>query len=105
MKRIIACAAMLLLPATALAADTPVPAAELKAMIVGKTINSSGAKLKYTANGRYTFNGGSPGKYTISAGKICVNFDAGDIRCDKIVKSGNKYFMINSKGKRFPFGS
>ncbi|WP_133675254.1 hypothetical protein [Aquamicrobium defluvii] len=103
MRLIIAGAAMLLMPHVAFAADVPVPAAELKTMVVGKTIKSSGARLRYGADGRYTFNGASPGKYTISSGKICVKFDAGDSRCDRIVKSGNKYFMINSRGKRFPF--
>ncbi|MET3661083.1 hypothetical protein [Aquamicrobium ahrensii] len=103
MRRIIICAAMLLMPHVALAADTPVPAAELKALVAGKTINSSGAKLRYGADGRYSYNGGSPGKYTVSAGKICVKFDAGNSRCDRIVKSGKKYFLINSGGKRFPF--
>lgn len=103
MRLIIAGAAMLLMPHVAFAADVSVPAAELKKLVVGKTINSSGAKLRYGADGRYTYNGGSPGKYTISAGKICVNFDFGGSRCDNIVKSGKKYFLINSKGKRFPF--
>jgi hypothetical protein len=103
MKLIIACAAILLMPHVAVAADVAVPAAELKALVVGKTINSSGAKLRYGADGRYTFNGGSPGKYSISSGKICVKFNNGDSRCDRIVKSGKKFFLINSGGKRFTF--
>ena len=88
----------------ALAQDTPVPAADLKKLVVGKTINSGGAKLWYGKDGSYTYNGGSPGKYTVSTGKICVNFNAGKSRCDRIVKSGSMYYLINSAGKRFSFG-
>lgn len=103
MRLIIAIATVLLMSHVASAADTPVPTAELNNLVVGKTINSSGAKLKYGADGRYSYNGKNPGTYKISNGKICVKFDAGNSRCDRIVKSGQKYFLINSGGKRFPF--
>lgn len=88
----------------AYAQDEAVPVGELKALVVGKTIKSSGARLYYGADGRYKYNGKAPGTYTISKGKICVKFDTGDRRCDRIVKSNGKYHLINAKGKRFPFG-
>ncbi len=97
-------ALLLMLSSHSYAADVAVPAAELKALVVGKTINSGGGRLYYGRDGTYTYNGQHPGKYAISNGKICVKFNAGQSRCDRIVKNGKRYFLINSGGQRFPFG-
>lgn len=85
---------------TTYAADErPATKAEISKMAVGKTL---GVK-KYFANGRYTFEGGNPGKYTISEGKICIVFDNGKRRCDRIVTDGKAYTLVNSEGQRYPF--
>lgn len=89
----------------ALAKDERVSATELRKLIVGKTIISGGAKLRYGKDGSYSYNGMYPGRYEIMDGRICVDFDSGQSRCDTIVKNGGKYFLINGQGKRFSFGN
>ncbi|MBN9453989.1 MAG: hypothetical protein J0I42_18785 [Bosea sp.] len=84
------------------AQDKPVPKGELQKLIVGQTITAGGS-LSYGADGRYTYNGGSPGTYRIANGRICVDFDNGRARCDKIVKDAGNYYLITSKGDRFQF--
>lgn len=81
------------------AAERPATKAEIEKMAVGKTL---GVK-KYMANGRYTYQGGNPGKYTISEGKICISFDNGRTRCDRIVTDGKAYTLVNGEGERYPF--
>ncbi len=73
--------------------------AEIEKMAVGKTL---GVK-RYYANGRYTYQGGSPGVYKISEGLICVSFDNGGLRCDKILTDGKSYTLVNKNGERYPF--
>ena len=84
----------------AAAAERAATKVEIEKKAVGKTFR---AGMKYHANGRYTFQGGSPGRYKISNGQICVRFDAGGSRCDKILVDGAKFTMVNSSGKRFAF--
>lgn len=92
----------LLMSATSFAADErPATKAEIEKIAVGKTVNG---RLKYTKDGRYTFEGRNPGRYTISAGKICIKFDDGRNRCDRIVTDGKKYTMVTSQGERYPYG-
>lgn len=90
----------LLAPSAAQSAERAATKAEIEKVAVGRTV--SGA-MKYSPNGRYTYNGGSPGRYKISKGKICVQFDDGGSRCDRIVTDGKKLTLINAEGKRFPF--
>ena len=82
------------------AAERPATKAEIEKIAVGRTV---GGAMKYFPNGRYTYNGGNPGRYKISNGKICVRFDSGHSRCDDIVVDGVKFTLINSRGERFPF--
>jgi hypothetical protein len=84
----------------AMAAERPATKAEIEKIAVGHTV--SGA-MKYLPDGRYTYKGGSPGHYKISNGKICVTFDKGGSRCDRIVTDGKKMTLVNSGGNRFPF--
>lgn len=79
----------------------PATRAEIERIAVGRTINGA---MTYNADGTYLFRGGSPGRYTISDGRICVNFDSGGRRCDRIVTDGESFTMINRNGRRFPFG-
>ena len=97
-----ACAA-LACSVAAQAAEKAATAAQIKALAVGHDVNSGGAVLHYGADGSYTYNGQYPGKYKISSGQICVTFDAGGKRCDKIVVDGTNYTLINKDGQRFSF--
>lgn len=81
------------------AEERPATKVEIEKMAVGKTL---GVK-RYYANGRYTFKGGSPGVYKISEGLICVSFDNGGLRCDKILTDGKIYTMVDKNGARYPF--
>lgn len=99
MKVVILAAATCLFGLSAQAAERPVPAAQLKKLVTGKSVGA----MSYGANGRYTYNGGSPGQYEIFNGQICVKFDNGGRRCDSIVTDGSSYTLINSQGRRFPF--
>jgi hypothetical protein len=100
------CAALTLLVSIgtatfAAAAERPATKAEISNIAVGRTVNGT---MKYMPDGRYTYGGRDPGKYTISAGKVCVNFDSGFKRCDRIVTADGKSFaLINAEGKRFPY--
>ncbi|WP_377848863.1 hypothetical protein [Bosea sp. UC22_33] len=84
------------------AQDKPVPKAELQKLIAGRTITAGGS-LSFGADGRYSYNGGSPGTYRVDNGRICVDFDNGRARCDKIVKDAGNYYLITAKGDRFQF--
>ncbi|MBU4531594.1 MAG: hypothetical protein KUA43_15635 [Hoeflea sp.] len=81
--------------------ERPATVAEIEAVAVGNTINNA---MTYNTDGTYLFRGGNPGRYTISRGRICVTFNSGGRRCDRIVHDGGSLVMINRDGKRFPFG-
>lgn len=83
------------------AAERPATKEEIEAVAVGRTINGA---MTYNADGTYLYEGGNPGRYRISDGRICVNFDSGGRRCDRIVTDGESLTMINRDGTRFPFG-
>jgi hypothetical protein len=100
-KSIIVLASLFLVSNAYSADERPATKAEIEKIAVGKTVNG---RLKYTKDGRYTFEGRNPGKYTITAGKVCVKFDNGKNRCDKIVTDGKKYTMVTSQGERYPYG-
>jgi hypothetical protein len=102
MRKAVIVLGMLFLASTAHAADErPATKAEIEKIAVGKTVNG---RLKYTKDGRYTFQGRNPGRYVISAGKICIKFDDGRNRCDRIVTDGKKYTMVTSQGERYSYG-
>jgi len=88
---------------SAQAAERPATAAEIKKLVVGHDINSGDAVLHYGADGTYNYNGQYPGTNEISKGKICVTFDSGQMRCDRIAIDGTTYTLINGGGKRFNF--
>ena len=77
---------------------------EIRKMILGHTIKCGGADCRYGADGSYSYNGGTPGQYTISPGSICVKFLDGSNRCDHVVvDDGGAYTIINSYGQRLSF--
>ncbi len=102
-RLILVAAAVVSVSGTAHADDRPVPKAEIQKLIVGKTINVGSASASYGKDGRYTFNGSDPGKYRVDNGRICVDFETGGARCDKIVKDAGNYYLITSRGNRLQF--
>jgi len=88
---------------SAQAAERSATATEIKSFAVGHDINCGGAICHYGADGSYSYNGASPGRYRISSGMICVNFNDGGQRCDHIVVDGTSYSLINKTGQRFDF--
>jgi hypothetical protein len=89
---------LLALSASTSFADQPVPAAELKQLISGKTVAVGNQNAFYGADGGYTYSGGNPGKWRVSVGRICVDFNNGMARCDKIVRDGGQLYMITEQG-------
>ncbi len=87
--------------APAAAAERPATADEIRAVAVGRPLSGG---MRYNADGTYLFQGANPGRYEITDGRICVQFNSGDSRCDNIVVSGSRYTLINASGRRFPFG-
>jgi hypothetical protein len=90
----------LLMPGLVQAAERPATKAEILKIAVGHTVSNA---MYYGADGRYTYKGGSPGRYQVSDGRICVVFDSGTTRCDQILKDGDAYFLITAQGRRSPF--
>jgi hypothetical protein len=93
-------AACLSLSVAAMAAERPATKAEIQKVAVGHTVNGA---MRYFPDGKYTFKGANPGHYRISNGKICVKFDSGRSRCDRIFTDGKKMTLVDSSGERFPF--
>lgn len=84
----------------AFAAERPAKKAEISKIAVGNTMSGG---MYYGKDGSYLFNRGSPGRYTISDGQVCVKFRAGGSRCDRIVTDGKNFTLINAGGQRYPF--
>jgi len=81
---------------------------ELLQLISGKTVGLGiGGSSIYGPDGRYKFVFGdgrvNEGNYYVADGTICVRFDNGHARCDRIEKVGTAYFMTDHKGDQFPF--
>jgi len=100
----LATACVFLTPASVFAAEKPASAAQIKQITTGHDVNIGGATGHYGIDGSYTYNGQNPGHYKVSKGRICINFDAGGSRCDRIVVDGATYTLINKNGDRYPFG-
>ena len=85
-------------------ADIPVPATELRRAIIGKTVAFGSRYAVYYPDGTYSYAGADPGQWRVSTGRICVDFDNGRARCDRIVKDNGKLYFINGRnGARFVF--
>ena len=91
------------LVSSALAAERAATKAEIENIAVGHLVSG---KMRYGTDGKYTYGGKFPGRYKISNGKVCINFNDGGKRCDRIVTSdGKKFTLVNSQGKRFPYSN
>jgi dienelactone hydrolase len=78
---------------------------EIKARFVGRTIDwRGGLRADYRTDGRYEVaveGKTSTGKYAIAGGQVCVTFDDGRSRCDKINVDHRGMFMITATGAKF----
>jgi hypothetical protein len=92
--------------ATSVAAQTLATEAEIKGAFTGKQIAwGTDGIADYKSNGNYEYYSTSSGqtsrgKYTITDGQICVDFSTRK-RCDKIMKDGNGFYMVNSQGTQY----
>jgi hypothetical protein len=76
---------------------------ETKAYIVGKTIEFSDGMATYKVDGKYEYyvraNGTTyRGKWSVQGDRVCVDFEAGNNRCDQFLKDGAKISMKTSRG-------
>lgn len=89
---------------SAYSADRNISSGELRTLISGKSVSFAGSgRATYNADGSYVYRGGGVfrGTWRVSSGKACVVFKSGARRCDRYVKNGSKYYLINSAGKKF----
>ncbi len=76
---------------------------EIRKLIVGHVLKCGGADCHFGADGSYYFNGGTPGRYTVSPGAICIAFMNGTDRCDRVVVNDGAYTIIGAYGQRLSF--
>lgn len=94
--------AIALAPAAAFAEDQTLTTSQLKSLLTGKSVSfSGGGYAEYVSNGTYKWRGQVSGKYFFKSNKVCVDFGGGNQRCDRYVKNGKKYYLINNRGRRF----
>lgn len=86
-------------------AETTVATDELRTLLTGKTASfGDGTRAQYLADGRYVFHGGGVhrGRYSFRDNAVCVVFETGTQRCDRYVRRGDRYTLINASGRRYP---
>lgn len=76
---------------------------EAKAYIAGKTIEFSDGMATYKNDGKYEYyaraNGTTyRGKWSVQGDRVCVDFDAGNNRCDQYLKDGARVSLKTSRG-------
>src|SRR4051794_12529281 len=81
----------------------PVAADQLRRMITGQTVRIGAGSAHYGADGSYSFDGASPGRYRVRNGTICVDFDSGNARCDQVILEDGRYYLIDRQGRRSQF--
>ena len=89
--------------------DRAFGAAELAAVLSGQTLEFFDASLARYAHDRsysYRYRPGDPpfvGAWETNAdSEVCVVFDNGFSRCDRIVEAGGRLVLITAEGLRFP---
>ena len=89
--------------------DTVLTAGELETLLSGKIIEFyDGSKSRYEAGGRYVYTYTDDGPEWIGAysladdSTVCVDFDNGSSRCDRLVMAGANPVLIIDDGTRFP---
>ena len=97
-------------PVTSSYAATTLSGAQLKKLIVGKTVRfQRGSRATYKTDGTYRFRGNGRndrGNWRISGNKVCITFTNVDFRrCDQYVKDGDNYSLRDANGNQFPVRS
>lgn len=89
--------------------DTVLTAEELGATLSGQLIEFfDGSKSRYATDGSYayTYTDDGPawtGTYRLfDDSLVCVDFDNGSQRCDRLVQSGERLILVIEDGTRFP---
>ena len=88
---------------SASAEDRPVPARILSRLVTGRHVLIGQDEAVYGRDGSYSFAGAHQGRYRIGAGRICVDFESGQARCDRVVQDAGRFYLITAQGRRFPF--
>jgi hypothetical protein len=105
MRRVIAlCTAIgAFLSETTVLAQQPLTDPEIRELLVGKTaFLDSGATLEFAVDGRYTYRKAGRtdlGKYRISGGQVCISFDSGRSRCDRIMRDTQGPYLLEASGQ------
>jgi hypothetical protein len=92
--------AVTLVPAFAQAADAPLNNKQIADYFSGKTFNLGGSPAFYGKDKSYVYAGLFRGKWRATNRSMCVTFETGASRCDKIVRSGKDIIMIDAAGQR-----
>lgn len=91
-------------------AQQPMDDSEIRDLLSGKSaIFSDYGTAVYHSNGRYTFtrrssqSGAAPttGKWAVSAGRICIDFDNGRSRCDRVMRDATSAYVVASDGAMY----
>ncbi|MEO1536923.1 MAG: hypothetical protein AAFR73_04260 [Pseudomonadota bacterium] len=89
--------------------DTVLNQSEMENLLAGQMVEFfDGSKSRYDANGRYayTYTDDGPewtGVYRfLDDSLVCIDFDNGSARCDRVVKAGERVVLIIEDGTRFP---
>ncbi|MDJ0639881.1 MAG: hypothetical protein QNJ20_13690 [Paracoccaceae bacterium] len=91
------------------ASDQLLDAAEMGELLNGQMIEFfDGSKSRYATDGRYayTYTDDGPewkGQYQVfDDSLVCVDFDNGSQRCDRLVRAGERLVLVIEDGTRFP---
>lgn len=91
------------------ATDELLDRAAMEEQLAGQIIEFyDGSKSRYDADGRYgyTYTDEGPvwsGRYRLMGqSEVCVDFDNGSVRCDLIVRNGERLVLVTTEGIRFP---
>ena len=89
--------------------DTVLNRSEMSDLLSGQRIEFfDGSKSSYGADGTYgyTYTDDGPvwaGQYQVfDNSQVCVDFDNGSNRCDRIISDGERFVLITEDGTRFP---
>lgn len=86
--------------------ETQLTNAELRQLLVGKSAvlsGQGGGTAIYSEDGSYEYRGRgtSRGTYTFRNDQVCVRFLTGQSRCDRYLRTGDGYVLVNRQGARF----
>lgn len=100
-------AAAIVLVSTAAWAQQQMTDAEIRSFIVGKTVNySDGGSSQFFEDGQtsYTRPSGETtpkAPYSISNGRVCIDFANGRSRCDRYFKDASGPYLLNASGNQY----